>query len=113
MDERSTWIQHFVYLAIFAAAFHATQFMASLALWRLTASAALMAYGLDAIVSASAAVVLALNIQGEWRNKFVAYAYVLAAAFAFYLGAAMLWRGERPQTTVLGIAVAASSMVVI
>jgi divalent metal cation (Fe/Co/Zn/Cd) transporter len=112
-DERATWIRHFFYLALFAAAFHSLQFLASLMLWFRTNSAALLAYGLDAIVSAFAALVLALRLEREWRNKFVAYGYMLAAAGSFYLGASMLWTGRRPQSTVLGIALAAVSMLVI
>src|SRR5262249_46410481 len=104
-SERETWIRHFFYLALFTAAFHSLQFLASLALWMRTRSAVLMAYGLDAIVSAVAALFLAARIQQEWRNKFVACSYILASAGAVYLGASMLWRGERPQATVLGIVV--------
>src|SRR5437773_12559769 len=74
--ERETWIRHFFYLALFAAAFHSLQFLASLMLWIGTNSAVLMAYGLDAAVSAVAALVLAAKIQREWRNKFVAYGYM-------------------------------------
>src|SRR5215510_14557820 len=112
-DERETWLRHFLYLALFAAAFHALQFVASLVLWLKTESAALMSYGLDAVVSAIAALVLARNIQREWLKKFVAYGYMAASAGAFYLGASMLWTGRRPQVSVLGIAVAAVSMLVI
>lgn len=113
MDERETWIRHFVYLALFAAAFHALQFAASLALWMSTRSAVLMSYGLDAIVSAIAALFLAARIQREWRHKFLAYGYIAASAAAFYLGASMLWAGQWPEASVLGIAVAAVSMLVI
>jgi divalent metal cation (Fe/Co/Zn/Cd) transporter len=112
-DERETWLRHFFCLALFAATFHGLQFASSLLLWVNTNSAALMAYGLDAIVSAVAALVLAARLRREWRNKFVAYAYMLAAALSFYLGASMLWKGQRAQTSVLGIALAAVSMLVI
>jgi divalent metal cation (Fe/Co/Zn/Cd) transporter len=111
--EREIWIRHFFYLALFAAAFHSLQFLASLLLWRATRSAALMSYGLDAVVSAVAALILAGRIQREWRNKFVAYGYMAASAGAVYLGVSMLWRGEQPQASVLGIVVAAVSMLVI
>ena len=112
-SERETWIRHFLYLALFAAAFHTLQFLGSLTLWTRTNSAALMSYGLDAAVSAIAALVLAVRVRREWRNKFVAYAYLAAAAGSLYLGASMFWRGGRPQPTVLGIVVAAISMLVI
>ncbi len=113
MDEREIWIRHFFYLALFAAAFHSLQFLASIALWARTNSPALMSFGLDASVSAVAALILASRIQQEWRNKFVAYAYMTAAAGVLYLGASMLWNGERPKSNMLGIAVAAVSMLVI
>jgi divalent metal cation (Fe/Co/Zn/Cd) transporter len=112
-DERETWFRHFFYLALFAATFHTLQFLASITLWTTTRSAVLFAYGLDAVVSAASALVLASRIQREWRNKFVAYGYMAAAAGAFYLGASMLWTGVRPSPAVLGIAVAAVSMLVI
>lgn len=113
VTERDTWIRHFFYLALFAAAFHTLQFLASLLLWTTTRSAALMSYGLDAAVSAIAALILAARIRREWRNRFVAYAYMAAAAGAFYLGGSMLWNGHWPQASVLGIMVAAISMLVI
>jgi len=112
-NERETWIRHFFYLALFAAAFHSLQFLASVILWRRTNSAVLMSFGLDAAVSAISALVLTARLDREWRNKFVAYAYIAAAATAFYFGASPLWRGERPQPSVLGIVVAAVSMLVI
>jgi divalent metal cation (Fe/Co/Zn/Cd) transporter len=112
-DERETWLRHFFYLALFAATFHGLQFASSFLLWINTKSAALMSYGLDAIVSALAALVLAGRLRRDWRNKFVAYGYILAAALSFYLGASMLWKGQRPQTSMLGIALAAVSMLVI
>jgi hypothetical protein len=112
-DTRETWFRHFFYLALFAAAFHTLQFLASITLWTTTRSAVLFSYGLDAVVSAASALVLASRIQREWRNKFVAYGYMAAAAGAFYLGASMLWTGARPRPTVLGIALAAVSMLVI
>jgi len=112
-DERETWLRHFLFLALFAAGFHGLQFTASLLLWIDTNSPVLMAYGLDAIVSAVAALVLAARLRRDWRNKFVAYGYMLGAALSFYLGASMLWKGQWPQASVLGIALAAVSMLVI
>ena len=112
-DDRQTWIRHAVYLAVFTSFFHSLQFVASLALWIRTDSAAWMSFGLDAFVSAVAALILSARIQREWRNRFVAYGYMAASAVAFYLGASMLWKGRRPASGVLGIAAAAISMIVI
>src|SRR5215831_10781518 len=111
-DERETWVRQFLYLALFAAAFHTLQFIASFLLWMRSHSAALISYGFDAAVSATAAFVLARTIQREWRKKFVAYGYMGAAAATLYAGGSMLWNGQRPQASVLGIVVAAVSMLV-
>lgn len=103
-DDRETWIRHSYYLALFTAFFHVLQFTASLLLWRRTGSAALMAFGADAFVSALASLM---------RNRFVAYGYMAASVVAFYLGASMLWTSRWPASSVLGIVVAAVSMLVI
>ena len=112
-DDRQTWIRHSFLLALFTAFFHSLQFTASLALWMREKSPAIMSFGLDAFVSAVAALVLANRIQREWRNRFVGYGYMAASAVAFYLGASMLWNKQRPGPGVLNIVVAAVSMLVI
>src|SRR5262245_37734843 len=112
-EDRETWIRHFFYLALFAAGFHSLQFIASLILWMNTGSAVLMAFGLDAVVSTVASLVLAVRLRGEWRHRSVAYGYIVASVGAFYLGGSMLWSGLRPQASALGILVAAVSMLVI
>jgi divalent metal cation (Fe/Co/Zn/Cd) transporter len=112
-DDRQTWIRHSFYLALFTAFFHSLQFTASLALWMQAKSPAIMSFGLDAFVSVVSALVLATRIQREWRNRFVGYGYMAASAVAFYLGASMLWNGQRPGPSVLNIVVAAISMLVI
>ena len=112
-DDRQTWIRHSFYLALFTAFFHSLQFTASLALWLRTSSPAILSFGLDALVSVVAALVLASRIRREWRNRFVAYGYMAASAAAFYLAASMLWNGRRPTSSVMNIVVAAISMLVI
>jgi hypothetical protein len=103
-DERAIWRRHAFQLSVFTVVFHFLQFGASIFLWMSTNSAALMVFGLDAFVSAFAT---------QWRNRLVAYGYMVCAAVASYMGASMLWSGDRPGTTVLGIALAAVSMLII
>ena len=112
-DDRETWIRHSYQLALFTAAFHSLQFGGSLLLWTATESPALMAFGLDAFVSAAASFVLAARIQREWRHRFVAYGYMAASAGAAYLGASTLWSREPPARSMLGIVLAAVSMLVL
>jgi divalent metal cation (Fe/Co/Zn/Cd) transporter len=56
---------------------------------------------------------MAVRVQREWRNKFVAYGYIAAAAVVLYLGTSTLWTRVWPKPTVLGILLAAVSMLVI
>jgi divalent metal cation (Fe/Co/Zn/Cd) transporter len=113
ISERDLWIRRFLQLALFTAIFHFLQFGAALLLWISTNSAVLMAFGLDALVSGFAAICLAARIEREWRNRFIAFGYMAAAAGTVYLGGSMLWTGGRARSTVPGIALAAVSMLVI
>lgn len=117
-DDRTTWIQHSFYLALFISFFHLLQFGAAAILWIETRSAALMAFGLDALVSSLASVLLGFNIQkhgadAHWQSRIVAYGYLLAAVVTCYLGGSLLWSGRYPERTALGITLAAVSMLVI
>jgi divalent metal cation (Fe/Co/Zn/Cd) transporter len=112
-DDREIWIHQFSCLALFTAIFHALQFGSSLLLWTATNSSALMAFGLDALVSAAASLIVALRLQRDWGNRCVAYGYMAASAGAAYLGASTLWRGESTARSMLGIALATVSMLVI
>jgi divalent metal cation (Fe/Co/Zn/Cd) transporter len=133
-DEREIWIRHSHNLAIFTGIFHALQFVASVLLWTNTRSAAVLAFGLDALVSAGAAALVGCRIATLTRRRFlmlrpvglalrgaalsrwdraVGYAYIASSVVAFYLGASMLWAGERPARNLLGIGLAAVSMLII
>jgi divalent metal cation (Fe/Co/Zn/Cd) transporter len=119
-DDRSTWIRHSWQLALVTAGFHILQFVASAALWTMTGSAALAAFGLDAVVSAYASVVLAIrigksfdNLGDNWRSRPAAFGYLAAAVIALCLAVAQLWSGQWSQGTRLGIVLAAVSMLVI
>jgi divalent metal cation (Fe/Co/Zn/Cd) transporter len=123
-EEPQTWINHALCFALFTALFHSLQFAAALAIYRRTNSPSLLTYALDAIVSAPASLILALRIyrhnridligiEERWRFRAVAAGYILAGAAALYLGAQSLWSGHRPARNLLGIVLAAVSMLVI
>ena len=124
-DERETWIRHSYNLAVFTALFHGLQFAASLLLWMNTGSAAVLAFGLDAVMSGGAVGIVGCRIATLTRRggsppafwgrgeRVVGYGYMLAAVVTFYLGASMLWGGERPARNILGIVLAAVSMLII
>ena len=115
-DDRNTWIRHSFLLALATAAFHLLQFLAGAALWRTTNSPALLSFALDAIVSAIGSLLLASRMERidvHGRSRIVGYGYVAASLIALYSGGIALWSGQRPARSVLGIALAATSMLVI
>ncbi len=123
-QDKQTWIRHTLYLALLTALYHSLQFLAGLALFGRTHSAALMTYALDAIISAPAALILAariarhnridiLGIEERWRFRAVAAGYMAGSLVALYLGTAQLWRGEHAEPNILGIGLAAVSMLAI
>src|SRR5438876_2963362 len=117
--DRAAWIRHSYNLALLTAGFHLLQFAAGISLWTTTHSAALASFGLDAIVSAVAAFLLAMRIHSSfetlesWRSRSVAYGYIAASAAVLWLGARQLWIAGRPARSLTGILVAALSMLVI
>jgi divalent metal cation (Fe/Co/Zn/Cd) transporter len=119
-DDRATWVRHSWQLALATAGFHLLQFLASGALWTITGSAALAAFGLDAVVSAYASLVLATRIRksfntlgDNWRSRPAAFGYLVGAVIALCLAVAQLWSRQWSQGTILGIVLAAVSMLVI
>lgn len=119
-DDRVTWIRQSFQLALVTAGFHLLQFLASLFLWMVTRSAALATFGLDAVVSAFAALVLATRIRrsfdtlgDNWRSRGAAIGYLVGAVIALYLAVSQLWSRHWSAETPLGIVLAAVSMLVI
>jgi divalent metal cation (Fe/Co/Zn/Cd) transporter len=119
-DDRSTWIQHSFQLALVTSGFHFIQFLASAILWTVNGSASLAAFGLDAIVSALAAMVLAVRIRrsfatlgDNWRSRTAGFGYLAGAVIALVLSFLKFWAPPWSEGGYLGIALAAVSMLVI
>jgi divalent metal cation (Fe/Co/Zn/Cd) transporter len=53
------------------------------------------------------------RIDAHGRHRLIGYGYVAASLIALYSGGRQLWSGQRPAFSVLGIALAATSMLVI
>jgi len=126
-EDRPTWTRQYFQLALVMGGFHLLQFLASVILWRLTDSPALAAFGLDAIVSAFAAFVLARRIRwsfetmgDNWRSRPAAFGYLAGAVIALGLAVAQLWSGQWARMdrdirlfTILGIVLATVSMLIV
>lgn len=122
--DRQTWIRHCLYLAVITAVYHTLQFVAGVAIYKRTNSPALITYALDALVSAPAALLLALRIlrhnridiigvDEKWRFRAVAIGYMTLSLVGLYLGATSLWYGRHSGRDLLSIVLAAVSMLAI
>ena len=118
-EDRATWIRHSFQLALVTAVFHLLQFFASAVLWTVNGSASLAAFGMDAVVSAFAALLLALRIHrsfetlGEnWRSRTVAVGYLIGAAVALVLSIMQFWAERWSEGAVRAIVLAAVSMLI-
>ena len=123
-DDRQAWIRHFFFLALLTALVHLLQAVASFALWAQVGSPVLLAFGLDALVNASRELILGVRI-GRYNTADVAgnpdrgvfrlagACYVLTGLIAVGVGISGLWSRERPLATLLGVGLAAVSMLLI
>jgi divalent metal cation (Fe/Co/Zn/Cd) transporter len=119
-DDRTLWIHQSFQLALATSTIHLLQFVSGMALWIRTDSVALFAFGLDALVSAFAALLLALRIHRSfatlgdyWRSRTAAYGYLSASAIVAVMAARQLWTQDWAARSHLGIVLAAISMLVI
>jgi len=107
-------------LVLLTGSFHLVQFVASALLWDRTHSAVLAAFGLDAIVSACAAGLLSYRIRRSyetlaksWRSRIVGYGYIMAAVLSVIVGVSGFITGQYATRSLLGIVLAAVSMLII
>src|SRR4029078_11914449 len=119
-DDRAQWIRQIATLALLIAGFHLLQFVASTALWIRAGSPVIAAFGLDAIVSAVAALLLSVRIRRsydklatEWKSRVVAYGYIVGAVLSLLLGVSSFLADHHAQRSLLGILLAAVSMLVV
>jgi len=119
-EERDQWIRQISLLALLTAGFHLLQFIASTALWIRVGSPVIAAFGMDAIVSAFAALRLSIRIRrsyeklaAEWKSRVVGYGYIIGAVISLFLGVSSFLSHQRAQRSFLGIVLAAVSMLVV
>lgn len=119
-EDRATWIRHARRLAFVTAYVHFLQFGSGLALSWLTGSPALLAFALDAVVSGCGALGLAAGIDKSLeagrdlgRSRWLGWGYLSASCVVLYFAGTRLWFGPRPARGILGVVLAALSMLAI
>lgn len=123
-DESRYWLRQFFFLFLTASAILLTEAVSAILLWIVTASSVLLVFGLDAGVGALREAVLARRLR-RWGTadvdadadrgwlSLIGIGYVLVGGVALILGAAGLWLDRRSEPTLLGVALAALSMLLV
>jgi hypothetical protein len=123
-DEVTRWLRHFLYLCLLTALVHLLQSVSGILLWVRAGSPLLLVFGLDALVGGAREVILAGRIArfgtaepepGSGRKLLVLVAggYVLVGLLALVAGGAFLAAGREPRPSLLGVGLAAISMLLI
>ena len=123
-DESQLWLRQFLFLALLTAFVHMLLAASGILLWVRTASAVLLAFGMDALVGAVRELILARRIArygtpdidpGKDRLLFavVAGGYILVGLVALGVSVDQLWQRRAPGATLLGVVLAAVSMLII
>ena len=123
-DESQIWLRQFFFLGLFTAFVHLLQAVCGILLWLRAGSAILLAFGLDAAVGSMRELALARKIAvhdtadvdsriDHILFRIVGGGYVVVGLVALILGAGYLWERRVPDATLLGVGLAATSMLVI
>ena len=123
-EETQTWIRHSLFLSALTGFVHLLQAVAGIALWSATSSPVLLAFGLDALVCAGRETILTQRIgryddpdtTGLGELPFFRAAgggYVALGVVSMGLGVWMLWQGQRAGPSLLGVGLAALSMLMV
>ena len=119
-DDAALWRRRFRHMCLFAAFVHSLQFLSGGLLWTRAGSPILLVFGLDAAVGAVREVAMAVRAarspeRAAWGRSRAAIAagYLLVGSAAMVLGAAFLWRRQAPAPSLLGVGLAALSMLLI
>lgn len=117
------WLRQFTFLFLVAGLIQISQAICGLLLARLAASPVLMVFGLDALVGSSRELVMALRII-RWKTadvegrdrvalRLIGVCYLAVGIIALIAPVVVLWQRRTAQPVVLGVALAAISMLLI
>ncbi len=122
---RASWVQRALWLVVATMAYNAIEAVVALASGVAADSIALVGFGLDSVIEMAAAAVLLWRLRVEHRGadpeeverseqrvlRFVGGTFLALGGYIAYQGATALWYREAPAESVVGIVLAAASLV--
>lgn len=120
-DETEHWLRQFVFLFLVAGFIQTLMSASGVALGWVASSPALLVFGLDAGLGALREMGLAFRLRRRTGPDLPSFgprrtlpgAYVGVGLLALFLGAARLWQGQASAPTLLGVALAALSVLLV
>jgi hypothetical protein len=123
-DDSQLWLQQFFRLGLLTALVHLLQATCGILLWVDATSPALLAFGMDAIVGAGRELILVRRIArydtadvdpaaDGTLFHIVGGGYILVGLIATTVAVTHFWQGRVAEPTLLGVALAATSMLII
>lgn len=126
MTGRDRWLRRALALVALTAAYNALEAVIALAAGLRAGSIALIGFGLDSVIELAAALAVLYRMAAERAGapherververrvrRFVGWTFVLLAGYVTLEAGAGLWRRETPGESVLGIALAVVSLIV-
>jgi divalent metal cation (Fe/Co/Zn/Cd) transporter len=123
---RDRWLRIALVLVALTAAYNALEAVIALAAGLRAGSIALIGFGLDSVIELAAALAVLYRMEAERRGaarerveqaerrvrRFVGWTFVLLAGYVTLEAALGLWHREAPRESVLGIVLAAVSLMV-
>ncbi len=118
--DAALWRRRFRHMCLFAAFVHSLQFLSGGLLWTRAGSPILLVFGLDAAVGAVREVAMAVRTargpDAALRRRSraaVGAGYLVVGAAAMVVGVAFLWMRRAPAPSLVGVGLAAVSMLLI
>jgi divalent metal cation (Fe/Co/Zn/Cd) transporter len=123
---RESLLRRGLRLEAFTVGWNAFEAIVAIGAGYLAGSVALVGFGLDSVIESVSGVAVYHRLRGELRDKdtrsserrerralyFVGVSFYLIAAYVLYEAVSTLWQREAPQHTLVGILLAAISLVV-
>jgi cation diffusion facilitator family transporter len=122
-DARAALVRRGLRLNYLTIAYNAFEALVSLVAGLAAGSVALVSFGIDSVIEVTASGAALWRLRADTREaqreraeratrRVIGWCFLALAAYVLYVGLETLWRRERPQPSVVGIAILALSVVV-
>jgi divalent metal cation (Fe/Co/Zn/Cd) transporter len=122
-DARAALVRRGLRLNYLTIAYNALEALVSLVAGLAAGSVALVSFGIDSVIEMTASAAALWRLRADTHEaqreraeratrRLIGWCFLALAAYVLYVGLETLWRRERPQPSVVGIAILALSVVV-